>query len=466
MNSFIRSWYKELAVAFIVLVAVFFSITLVMSSLRLNFFQMEFHLRALEMQDADQNNTFLVNRFQRQYQFYQKIKSQAESDRAEFQANLFLVDTTAERTMPPYLQSMDQWNLKAQNYLRTFLGNKPIHPIVNTPASQQLEKAYALEQRQQYAQAIDLYESISAEPALQGVVWLHQGFCWAVLGDFRRAQHYLQQVVMNDRASSIGVTAAILQSYLDLFLKEKQALLASQLPSIEKQIRLATLMPCSQNPDSLETWASENPTYADQLYYRLGRCQESTGHKEAAVQSYIKVLNHSKNKALQSDANRRIFLSGHTLLNSGQGMRALAVELNHVLQDSVLFDMQQLYQNVYAEDTLLSPKQDSILDLAPSLSLKLKKQKIPSRGSGTASRTMERNTPPIVLEQPVEDEWIPPELPPVFPIGTKVRLVTIHGKTHVGVLETSSDASMVQLKSSYWVMGIQQNEIQSITKAP
>lgn len=466
MNSFFRSWYKELAIAFIILVAVFFSLALVMSSLRLNLLQMEFHIRALEWQESDQNNAFLVGRFQRQYQVYQKIKSQAESDRAEFQANLFLADTSSEHAAPQYLQAMDQWNLKAQNYLRTFLGNKPIHPMANTPATQQLEKAYALEQRQQYAQAIDLYESISAEPALQGVVWLHQGFCWAILGDFSRAQSYLQQVVMHDRASSIGVTAAILQSYLDFFLKEKQALLASQLPSIEKQIRLSTLMPCSQDSDSLENLARKNPTYADQLYYRLGRCQESTGHKEAAVQSYIKVLNHSKNKVLQSDANRRIFLSGHTLSDSGKGMRALAVELNHVLQDSVLLNMQQLYQNVYAEDTLSLSRQDPLLDLAPSLSLKLKKQNAPSKGIVTALPQPERNPQPIAIEQPEEEEWIQPELPPVFSIGTKVRLVTIHGKTHVGVLETPSDAGMVQLKSSYWVLGVQQNEIQSITKAP
>lgn len=474
MRRLLQIWWKEIAVAAVVFLAAFVAVALVLSTLRLNLREMEIHMRALEQKNADQHNAYLVARFVRQYRVYQRLLSQAESDRAELRMGMLARLPQSDA----YDRSVDGWmdglNLRMQNVLRAALGNPPIVLLLDSPAARLLEKAYAYEQAQDYVRALEIYAVIPRDSMTDGLVWLHEGFCLAVQGEFDIARGKLRQVTTAYRGQPVGGAAAMLLGYLDLFVQEQNRVLTANIRPAEKAARLAMLFQCGQSTEELERLARQSPEFSDRLYYLKGRCHEERGQKKAAVHSYVQVLRNSRDASLLVDANRRIFMAGAQWADSGQSVQRLALELNAVLQDTVLREMQELQsQFVETVDSALHKGGELVVveweSEAPALRKRLRKVAVPQKNEHAVAvaevpRTLvaeeaQENVSAQMRESKVETVAVPS---PVFPKGSKVRVLMNDGKRHVGVLQTSSDAEMVQLKTNYWMLGLVQGEIRSI----
>jgi tetratricopeptide (TPR) repeat protein len=469
MRRLLQIWWKEIAMAAVVFLAAFVAVALVLSTLRLNLREMEIHMRTLEQKNADQHNAYLVARFVRQYRVYQHLQSQAESDRAELRVGMLARLPANDEYEHSVNGWMDGLNLKVQNVLRGALGSPPIASRMDSPSGPLLDNAYAYEQSQDYSQALDIYASIPRDPLTDGLVWLHEGFCLAVQGEFDIARSKLRQVTAAYRDQPIGGTAATLLGYLDLFVQEKNRVLATKMRPAEKAARLAMLFQCGQNTDELEKLARQAPDFSDRLYYLQGRCLEERGQKKAAVHSYIRVLRNSGDASLLVDANRRIFMTGGHWADSGQNVQRLALELNAVLQDTVLREMQKM-QSQFVEplDSLAWKAGDATAEWeseALALRKRLRKVVVPQRKEPVvavveAPPARAVDEPPVQVSEPEPEPVTAPA--PVYPKGSRVRVFMNDGKRHVGVLQTPSDAEMVQLKTDYWMLGLVQGEIRTI----
>lgn len=473
MMRWLRHWWRELGLACVAILSVVLAVVLVLSSLRLNLFEMEIGMRALEQKDADRHNDFLVERFVRQYRVYQHLQSQAESDRAELQVQMaarFAVDS-AENISVNYW--VDKVNVRAQNVLRGLLGTPPFALPPDSLTTVLLERAYALEQKQMYSQALEIYGAVRRDPSTEGVVWLHEGFSLAVMGEFDAARDTLRLAIGKYRNQPMGLTAAALLGYLESFVSEQERVRASDMPALEKATRLSMLFGCRQSIPELEKLALQSPESADRLYYQKGRCQEEQGQKKEAVRSYIQVLEKSVHAGLLVDANRRIYMAGTQLADSGQGVRHLALELNKILKDSVIQEMQELEGRYRAASSEVVVRRDSVAKPdewspeVPRLQKRLQKQmgptpRVPKMAVPVAEPQVEPEAVPVVAEPSPTEPMPATPPPPVYSKGSKVRILMNDGTRHSGTLLTSSDADLVQIQTPRWVMGLSQWQIRSV----
>jgi len=470
MMRWLRLWWRELGLACVAIVSVVLAVVLVLSSLRLNFFEMEIGMRALEQKDANRHNDYLVERFVRKYRVYHNLQSRAESDRAELQVEMvarFAMDSSDNLSVDFWV---DRVNVRAQNVLRSVLGTPPFAMPPDSLTTELMEQAYALEQKQLYSQALEVYGAVRRDPSNEGVVWLHEGFSLAVLGEFDAARDTLRLVIGKYRAQPMGLTAAALLGYLESFVSEQERVQASGMSALEKATRLSMLFGCRQGIAELEKLAQLSPKSADRLYYQKGRCLEEQGQKKEAVRSYIQVLEKSVDAGLLVDANRRIYMAGSQLADSGQGVRQLALELNKVLKDTVLQEMQAMGAQFDSARGNMGAWDSEVAGLPQRLRQKLAKshsaQPAPVTDAVRATAVAEKAVP-LPIEDPAESEPVPTELiatppPTVFPKGTRVLIIMNDGTRYTGELLTPSDAGMVQFKTPRWVMGVAQMEIRSI----
>ncbi len=473
MKGLCKAWWKEIALALLTLAATGFAVALVFSSLRLNLREMESRLLMLEIAEADRHNASLVGRFVRQYRVYRQLQTQAESDQAE-QKSYLLEEATSPALSQGDLRGLDRVNTHLLSWLRRLLGSDSLSLSTDFLALQELERGWDLEQRQRYQEALAFYATLVPKPGTVGLIRLHEGFSLAVLGEFDKAQEKLGWVAGHYRGEALGHTAASLLSYLDYFAKEQERLAKSRLGRAEKEARLAMLFQCQNSPEQWEDLARRYPQLAHRLYYRQGRCLEGQGLKAEAVNSYMRVLRASTDPVLLADANRRLYMAGSE--DSLGAARRLALDLNAVVQDTALSRMEDvkaslgIEKEAVLEEPSLEP--NSLAGEAPMLKNKLRRH-FPSRERDIPPAPSPRPKPRPVLKEapsaepePSIEVREPDPLPPVYAPGTRVQVLMRNGSRHSGILQSPSDASLVQLKTERWVMGLVQNEIRSIQLAP
>ncbi|HSQ41466.1 MAG TPA: tetratricopeptide repeat protein [Fibrobacteraceae bacterium] len=415
---------------------------LVFSSIRIHFQEMEVLLQRGASMESGMGQMYLAAKFITQLRLYRKEISRKDADKMEWDL-LSVPAMPPKETRPMVARNwLDGVNVHLINGMRILMGQKPLPSLSESPAILEMELAFWLERKKDYAQALTEYESVLSRYSdldlrTTSMVELHKGFCYAMLGRNPDARACFHNVLQKNARSDLGAVAALLMDFMDQIAMESTRIQESGLARAEK---LTDLFQCDEALKILKTLKMTDAKARSKALYLEGRCAEEQGNQMQAAKAYLKSIEESGASAQARDANRRLFLVGA----QGKGnvkLQAVSAKLNETLKDSSLMRM--------------SGDSSSALMLDTSFHDTLSTESI--EGAEQALKRSEEQKKVIRKE---EDAELAKHL--FFPQGEKRRITTQDGQIFSGEIISDPKEQIVRIRSMVGIIGIPRKDIRSV----
>ena len=192
--------------------------------------------------------------------------------------------------------------------------------------------------------------------------FLHRGFCFAMLGENKRAkQDYEATIALRKNHEEGAIAELLLQQLVKISKKVKQ--IKKKKDSVDKGLdyyQITTYTKAIQVFNKIEKKEKTN----EQLYFYRGRAYEEIGFIKNAVKDYQEIIKKSPQSTFAKKAYRRLYILG-AYYEGNQKLKEKAEKRLTKLGDNIFIKKSQNIEKV-AETTLIAklPKTKSIQEAA------------------------------------------------------------------------------------------------------
>lgn len=427
------------------------SLTLVVAwaSLRLNVGEVAWQLQKQEFIEGNLARMYLVARFVDQRKLYLDQIDRSTFDKNEFDISRLLGNNISQKwTNLKIRDALDHVSLVLVNALRQIAQKPPMANLDEIHSLEYLELAFRMERAREYQKALELYSLARPkikDPLLMGVLMLHEGYCYTLLGNMEQARTLFLNVISTQKNNEQGVTASLLLQHLDQILADRVALNQSSLSPMEKARKAPMLIQCKELLHSLNA-SNINPREQASVYLVRGLCEEESGNKYNAMKNYLGAIEVAESKVTARDANRRLYIMGKQI-NDGGRIKTISQRFNESLRDSTLKKMDSITDTKSSEAEILEnpavqiPAQQ-LSEIAQEADRILEEQAMEQRNrmrNGDAKKSFS------------------------IPIHSYAKVTLKNGKTFSGEVLSGPQEEILRLRTLIGIIGIRRSEITGIS---
>jgi len=468
-------WKQEIFMALLAGFSVVLVGLLIQSSLAIHLDELEYSLKEVEAEEQGLSQAHLIMKYVNHYKLYQGKTTLAEKDLEEFQIQTLLEDQNDKSKRGVQTDNfIDRISVSIINFFRQIRQKSALPDAEQSKSSEFLDAAWYLERNKHYHKAIELYDKALKEAdiseATRGSIWLHQGFCHAVLGQDSIAEHKYNKVIEEHEDKQIARTAETLLSYLKQFSIEKEKV-AKQEDNYAKAEKLTKLLKCDEAMATFSRLKNLTPKQKSQMEYYKGMCLEETGNKAKAAKAYISAISSGGVSDLSRDANRRLFAVSRTMAQ-GQEIATQSKKLGKALKDRTLERMlasvpkkedqtaseEQQQRDPSPKPLLSSASQEMAEDFAEIMPDEKELQQLTQtmeRVKENVEHTVRQERLKRIEEARQRELNIPRRLSPI-------RIRDKDGKVFYGQLLTEPDAPVLKVKTMIGVIGISNANVREL----
>lgn len=302
--------------------------------------EMKIYLQESNRKDNNLDHIGLVMKYRLHKRLYEEKISQDSADMIEVRVNSILsekpIDSSISLARYRYVAVPSLYII---NFFRNIIGKDPIRDIEENKSYLNLEIAYYYERNKCYDKALQIYNTALEEESYDrsniAAILLHQGFCHAVIGNYKEAKEKYNAVIKDYGDEDVAMTAVILLRFLEGFRSEILRITKGEKDSVVKGEKLYKLIAYKESLGVLERIEEDvDPSEKSRVKLFKARCMEELAEKEKAVNIYQEIIAEDRDSEYAKLANRRIFVTGMLAYN-GSGLKELAVKNNEFLKDDV-----------------------------------------------------------------------------------------------------------------------------------
>ncbi len=313
-------------------------------NMTIRFKEMKIYLQKSDREESSIDHIRLVMKYNLYKQMYDERITQDKADVSEFKIDSLLKEKSIyDKIKIPKYEYMSVPALYLINFNRFLLGKESIRDYIDQDSVSYIEIAYYYERNNYYTKALENYEKALAtgnlDRSIRASIMLHQGFCYALLGDYEKAKNHYNRIINTYSSESVAITATILLRYLEGFHSEHKKILNMEKDSISKSEKLYKLLAYKESLAVLnKEESSAKPSQLARIRYYKARCYNELGRTKKSVNTYLRVITSSPASEYARLSNRRIYIIGSRLSNDNN-IKKTAVKLNSVLKDEILDSM-------------------------------------------------------------------------------------------------------------------------------
>lgn len=427
------------------------SLTLVVAwaSLRLNVGEVAWQLQKQEFIEGNLARMYLVARFVDQRKLYLDQIDRSTFDKNEFDISRLLGNNLSQRwTNLKIRDALDHVSLVLVNALRQIAQKPPMATLDEIHSLEYLELAFRMERAREYQKALELYSLARPkikDPLLMGVLMLHEGYCYTLLGNMDQARTLFLNVISTQNNNEQGVTASLLLQHLDQILADRVALNQSSLSPMEKARKAPMLIQCKELLHSLNS-SNINPREQASVYLVRGLCEEESGNKYKAMKNYLGAIEVAESKVTARDANRRLYIMGKQI-NDGGRIKTISQRFNESLRDTTLKKMDSITDTKSSEAEILE---------SPAV-------QIPAQQLSEIAQEADRILEEQAIEQRNRMKNGDAKKSFSIPIHSYAKVSLKNGKTFSGEVLSGPQEEILRLRTLIGIIGIRRSEITEIS---
>ncbi len=418
--------------------------------------EMKIYLQKSNTEDNSLDHIGLVMKYRLHKRIYENQISQGNADVIELRVNSILSEKAIEQKI-----SLDQYHYLAMpslyiiNFFRFIIGKNPIRDMEEDKSYLFLEIAYYYERNKCYEKSLEIYDIALNEESYDrnntAAIFLHQGFCHSILGNYKEAKERYSTVIKDYSDEDVAITAIILLRYLEGFRSEIVRIVKEEKNSIVKGEKLYKLIAYKESLEVLKKVEKEaDPSEKSRIKFFKAKCLEELAEKEKAMNIYQEIILEDRKSEYAKLANRRIFITG-SLAHNGSNLKELAIQNNKFLKDKIFSklvdeaakisqaedDKGKLRKNKYFQESLnLVEEERPVLD----------EKKVKHYDMSAIK----------IEEKPKEKREI--EKRPGKKKLDRVTIETIDGNVFIGSIEKESDGA-VTIRTAVGRVNIEKNRI-------
>ncbi len=340
----LRKYINEISLLSITAVILFLTVLFNDINIQIRIKEISTFLQRSSREDNSIDHMGLVMKYKLHKEMYENRISDQDTSVIEARINSIL----SERAESDELTEVDYSLVSIPviyfiNIIRRIIGMPLLEELKEEEVNVNLEAAYYYERNKEYKKAIALYDQILASPVtgrpLKAGVLLHQGFCYSILGEYKKAKIKYLTVIKEYGDISTAVTAAVMLRYLEGFRTEIERVLATEKDSTEKGEKLYKLIAYRESYEVLKRIEGAAPPLEQKkIQFFKGRTLEEMGETGRAVEIYQQIIMDDPGSEYASSANRRIYLVG-SVNHEGERIKKLALENNKLINDETIVKM-------------------------------------------------------------------------------------------------------------------------------
>lgn len=428
---------------------------LILSSRSVMDAELQWHFERAALLDGNLNQVLLITKYEDQRRLFQEKASQQDVDASEYHLGQALENEQPMFQTVQWSNPLEQVSATGIDLIRRFTGKDPLPSEQDIENTQKLYDAFLLEHQRKYHSALTLYNELyprTSDIYLRGVIRLHQGFCTSLLDEKSQARRYYEEVISVHNDDNLGLVAALLLQQMDSFEAEELRLSKSSMPALKKARKMVQLLRCKDATRILDTLQVASKEESEKFLLEA-RCAEESGQQEVAAQKYLKAIASDSSKHIARDANRRLFLLAKNSSDSS-GLQAISVQLNTVLQDSLVESFRAESQNRPDESEPTKVSKELATETAAALeSLKDSNAKVmadtaPPVAIVTTRPTKSVNTKPIAVQSK-------------YAQGQRTQVRLLNGKEFTGLVLSAPSENILRIQTLIGVIGIPRDQIDS-----
>lgn len=452
-NSFLfRYRWQLIALAFsIFLFLLGYGIAKTNISIQMKAFQTQ--IKTEEVNDRGVSHSRLIIKYIKQKELYSEKINRDKLDNVEFQYNQEVLQLDKKNNSAKRLTWNEQIVLSMINTYRLLTGYKMITIEQKRDTFHEIIVAYNLEKNQEYQAAIDIYEKNllnQHDLTTRGNIYLHIGFCHAMLENDAEARAYYKDVIAQYPGTDLSIAASILLKYMEMFDQERNRVLQSTSTSLIKGEKLSILLSHKSALQVIESFQSTDQDEIARLNFTKGICYEALGEKQKAIDAYVTSIKTGLNTKSARYANRRIYTIASYLPNNNDIIMS-SMKIAEKQKDKILIELDYKYRD----------------EITSSL-------KLGDEGHITSEQIMQAVESSEILSK--EDKASPAIIVPVMkPLkieivneivtsmqGKEVRVVTISNEIFTGKLMNSEKEAYILIDTLIGQFGIRKDKIKAM----
>ena len=355
--------YKTLGVPVVVVVVAFTFILLEgMRSLRIK--ELKINLQKIGSGGFTRSNTALLAKYN---QFRQRGVSPSSSANAELLevelmgilANESRVDIEVRGGVTYYFETPILFVVNTLSYL---FGSTPIKEFKDDQTLGMLTLGTFYERKRDYLNAIKIFstsiEFFEKEPNKLGFIFLHRGFCFAMLGEVKKAsQDYIAAITLRETHEEGAIAELLLEQLQQT--KNKVALIEKQKESVKKGLDYYQIMTYTKAIKTFDEMEKKKKV-TNKLYFYRGRAYEEIGFLKNAVRDYQAVVKKYPNSSFAKKAYRRLYILG-TYYEGNRALTEKAKQKLSKLGDTTFIKKSENIENIVdIKNVVKLPKTKSI----------------------------------------------------------------------------------------------------------
>ena len=309
----IENIYKTLGIPVVVIVVLFtFMLLEGMKSLRIK--ELKINLQKIGSGGFTRSNMALLAKYN---QFRQSGVSPSSGVNAELfevelmgiLANESRVDIEVHGGLTYYFETPILFVVNTLSYL---FGSTPIKEFKNDQTLGMLTLGTFYERKRDYLNAIKIFstsiEFFEEKPGKLGFVFLHRGFCFAMLGEVKKAsQDYIAAIALRETHEEGAIAELLLEQLQQT--KNKIAVIEKQKESVKKGLNYYQIMTYTKAIKTFDEMEKKKKV-TNKLHFYRGRAYEEIGFLKNAVRDYQAVVKKYPNSSFAKKAYRRLYILG------------------------------------------------------------------------------------------------------------------------------------------------------------
>lgn len=433
---------------------------LILSSRSVMDAELQWHFERAALLDGNLNQVLLITKYEDQRRLFLEKATQQDVDASEYHLGQALQSEQPLFQAIQWGNPLEQISATGIDLIRRFTGKAPLPSQQDIENTQKLFDAFLLEHRHEYRSALTLYNDLyprTSDIYLRGVIRLHQGFCTALLDEKSQARRYYEEVISVHNDDNLGLVAALLLQHMDSFEAEELRLSKASMPALKKARKMVQLLRCKDAIRILDTLQVASKD-ASEKYLLEARCAEESGQQERAAQKYLKAIASDSSKVIARDANRRLFLLAQSASDTS-GLQAISVQLNTLLQDSLVESFRTDSQNRPSKSEPAKVSKEIATETATALeSLK---------DSNTEVSVDTVPSVAIAITRPTTKSMANPKPIPVqskYAQGQRTQVRLLNGKEFTGLILSTPSENILRIQTLIGVIGIPRDQIDTTTQ--
>jgi tetratricopeptide (TPR) repeat protein len=306
---------------------------------------------------------------------YRLIQSQHDALKESFsdyikEERLMALLSASDSKNQKYLISNDLIINTAYHFVNIFnfmINLEPLIGLAENKGTKMLEIAYFYERKRNYSKAISIYDI--AEKYFQPVsreiayIYLHKGFCSAILGKNKLATINYQKVINSTNAGEMTETAQVLLSYI-FASKQKEEKIKAMPISHNKGIAYYKALSYTKAVKVFNEVEKKNPD--QKLYFYRGRSHEELGKSRKAIKDYKKSIEMDSKSVYAKQANRRLYILG-AFYENNKKIKEEAKKKAVVMGDSKFIEKSDIVENTIEREEVVNKRNSSFTQTVLSI---------------------------------------------------------------------------------------------------